>query len=286
MLNIKKNIKYIILIFITALIDIFSMSLPYQEKINALSAASLKGLSYVVFPGGFQTKQDLDLGTPLVGFLRVAGLVIPSFFILQKMDELSGLHGIKYDNRNLDYYSKYFSRKFLFAMVTLTSFFKMNFIKSMACSADATALSKINSILFSFFNNKKSNNIQFGLLGLSLVLFYLVNIRTLKQFDIEEIKIWLNSLQDKKQKVYENVENDNKNINKDNQKKINQLKAITEELVKTLTEQLTKIHNKEDKNKISFLEKYMIVLRLEIFNRRIQEINFFVKNFQSEQAEI
>lgn len=271
-----ESIFKIRFLFYRCLFLIFQLIIPsYQEKMNTLSSASLKGLSYVLFPGGFQTKRDLDLATPLVGFFRTAGLVLPSFFILQKMNELFGLYGIKYDQRSSDYYSKYFSRKFLFATLTLTSFFKMNFIESMAHSPNFTALSKINSTLFSFFNSKKSNNIQLGLLGTSLLLFYFFNIRILKNFDLKEIKNRFEELKNKKEKIFQNFqvnEQSEENINK-----INNLKKLIQDLETTLNERLEKLLQKQRINKINFLEKYMISLRLEIFNRYIQEIDSLIQ---------
>ena len=273
-LKIESSFK-IRFLFYGCLFLIFQLIIPsYQEKMNTLSSASLKGLSYVLFPGGFQTKQDLDLAAPLVGFFRTVGLVLPSFFILQKINELSGLYGIEYDQRSPNYYSKYFSRKFLFATLTLTSFFKMNFIESMAHSPNFTALLKINSTLFSFFNSKKLNNIQLGLLGTSLLLFYFVNIRILKNFNLQKIKNRLEELQNKKKEVYEKL--DKNNENEENINKINNLKKLIQDLETTLNERLEKLSQKKSINKINFLEKYMISLRLEIFNRYIQEIDSLI----------
>ncbi len=276
-LKIKTGFK-IQFLFYRCLFLIFQSIIPsYLEKMNTLSSASLKGLSYVLFPGGFQTKRDLDLATPLVGFFRTVGLVLPSFFILQKMNELFGLYGIEYDPRNHDYYSKYFSRKFLFTTLTLTSFFKMNFIESIADSSNLMALSKISSTLFSFFNSKKSNNIQFGLLGASLLLFYFANIHILKNFDLEKIKKSFEELQNKKEEVYQkfNLSEENEE-NKEDINKINKLKKLILDLEKTLDKLLKKLTEKKQKSKINLLEKYMIVLKLEIFNRYIQEIDSLI----------
>lgn len=257
----------------------FQLLIPsYQEKVSTFSSTALKGFSYLLFPGGLQTKQDLDLATPLVGFFRTVGLVFPSFFILQKMNELSGLYGIEYDQPSRDYYFKYFSRKFLFATLTLTSFFKMNFIESMAYSQNLTALSKINSTLFSFFNSKKSNNIQLGLLSASLLLFYFVNIRILKNFDLQKMKSRFEELSKKEKEVYQKLEKIKENKeNEQNINKINKLKKLILDLEETLNRLLQKLAKKKQGNKINFLEKYMIVLRLEIFNHYIQEIDSVIK---------
>jgi hypothetical protein len=275
-----KTLFKIQFLFHRYLFLIFQLIIPsYQGKMNILSSASLKGLSYLLFPGGFQTKQDLDLATPLVGFFRTVGLVLPSFFILQKMNELSGLYGIEYDQPSPDYYFKYFSRKFLFTTLTLTSFFKMKFIESMAYSPNLTALSKINSTLFSFFNSKKSNNIQLGLLGTSLLLFYFFNVRILKNFDLEAMQNRFEELKNKKEKAYQETNQSKENEGKENEEninKINNLKKLIQNLETTLNEPLEKLSQKNSINKINFLEKYMISLRLEIFNRYIQEIDSLI----------
>lgn len=278
-----ESIFKIRFLFYRYLFLIFQLIIPsYQEKMNTLSSSTLKGLSYVLFPGGFQTKRDFDSATPLVGFFRIVGLKLPSFFILQKINELSGLYGIEYDQRSSNYYSKYFSRKFLFVTLILTSFFKMKLIESMAHSPNLTALSKISSTLFSFFNSKKSNNIQLGLLGTSLLLFYFFNIRILKDFNLEEIKSTFEKLKNKKKEVYQKLDKNKENEeSKENINKINNLKKLIQDLETTLlettlNERLEKLSKNKPIKKINFLEKYMISLRLEIFNRYIQEIDSLI----------
>jgi hypothetical protein len=251
--------------------------LSFEDKMNKLSAITFRSLSRVTFPLGFQSKEDINNASPYVALARTSGLILSSVIMLNKMKDFSGLPGMKYDEKNTDYYFNYASRKFLLTAVTLGSLFKMPFIESYAKDPDNSILSQINGFLYTFFNKKKTNNAQLAFLGISLLLFYVSNIKYVKLLDLEKEKHTFEFLKSEKNGIFETYQSKQISFYHEDKKELERQKKKIE----ALEEKIQKKISSQDFQKVSFIKKYLLFIDIGLFKTAVFDLKKEIDDYAS-----